>query len=226
MLPDPFDLLDTETARLYRFFGDLHGSDWQLPSRCPGWDRVAMLAHLTGIEDYIRAGLDDTVDQYRRQAGPGTGYQELNEYIVARRRGTAPGTLLEHWHRQTTRLHPRLRERGAEATIATAAGDYPLGRQTHFLACEFAIHADDIAAPVDEDELADRLAWRLEFAVDVVSEYRRQVTITPGDDGFVVAGADGVTAELAAVDLVEACSGRLPAGVIPESLRNELVVLA
>ena len=224
-MDDPFDRLDGEAARLDGFFAGLSGDQWGVESRCPGWDRRKMLAHLIGIEDYIRAGLDDRVAEYTDQAGPGVGYEQLNEYLISKRAGVAAEELLAQWRGQVAELHPRLRAAGAEAIIATQAGPYPLGRQAWYLASELAIHADDIAVPVTAAERDDRLGWRLAFALEALAEYGKTVQVESTTAGYrVTAGAESAT--LTAAGLVEAASGRLPHGEIPEALRRGLVVLA
>ncbi|WP_169313833.1 maleylpyruvate isomerase family mycothiol-dependent enzyme [Stackebrandtia nassauensis] len=225
MTDNPFDRLDAETRRVDAFLSGLSPDEWRVESRCPGWDRKAMLAHLSGIEDYIRAGLDGTVDAYANQAGQGVGYEQLNEFLIRRHAETPTDELLRRWREQVAESHPRLRERGVDAVIDTQAGEYPLGRQTWFFACEYAIHADDIAVPVTEAERDDRLAWRLEFARDALAEYGKGVTVEPSGDGYEVSFGDE-KARLSTADLVEATSGRLDEDRLPERLRRRLVVLA
>lgn len=225
MTANPFDHLDTETVRLDAFFNGLSPQEWRIESRCPGWDRHAMLAHLSGIEDYVRAGLDGTVDAYANQAGQGVGYEQLNEYVIEQRSALPIPELLDKWRSQVAELHPRLRERGVDATIDTQAGEYPLGRQTWFFACEYAIHADDIDVPVTDAERDERLAWRLEFARDALAEYGKGVTVEPSGDGYEVSFGDE-KARLSTADLVEATSGRLVEDRLPKRLRRRLVVLA
>lgn len=225
MSDDPFDRLDAETARIDAFYANLPADQWTVASRCPGWDRTAMLAHLLGIEDYIRAGLDDTVAAYANQAGAGVGYEQLNEFLIRRHTDTPGRELLERWRAAAAELHPRLRERGVDAVIATQAGEYPLGRQTWFFACELAIHADDVAVPITEAERTDRLAWRLAFARDALAEYGQGVIVeADGEDCRVSFGDE--TARLSAAEFVEATSGRLDDDRVPDRLRRRLVVLA
>lgn len=222
---DPFDALDAETARLDAFFAGLGPEDWTVDSRCPGWDRKAMLAHLLGIEDYIRAGLDGTVGAYASQAGDGIGYERLNDFLIERQAATPAAELLQRWRSRTAELHPRLRERGETATIDTQAGEYPLGRQTWFFATELAIHADDIAVPVTEAERANRSAWRLDFARDALAEYGQGVSVTETAEGFEVGFGDEI-ARLSPAEFVEATAGRLDDDRIPPRLRRRLVVMA
>ncbi|GAA4898759.1 uncharacterized protein (TIGR03083 family) [Stackebrandtia albiflava] len=225
VIDDPFDALDTETARLERFFTGLDDAGWSEPSRCPGWDRRAILAHLVGIEDYVRAGLDDRVAEFARESGTPMPYQDFNEFKVAQVIDVPTPDLLNRWREATARNHAELRRRGADSRIDTHAGSYPLGRQTWYFATESAIHADDVDAPVPDEEEQERREWRARFAVDALREADRGVSVERLGDRFEVA-AVGETAELSDVDLIEAASGRLAEGMLPERLRQNLVVFA
>src|SRR5581483_6121905 len=148
---DPFDVLGAEADRVYAFYAGLSGPAWSAPTRCAGWDRKDLLAHLLSTEEYTRACLDDRVDAYVKQAGD-VGYERLNEVLVQRRRGEDGARLLAEWRAAAAANHRELRERGPDAQLATSAGPYPLGRQAWYLACELAIHADDAGVPVPEEQ--------------------------------------------------------------------------
>jgi uncharacterized protein (TIGR03083 family) len=202
MQGNPFDELDAEARRVDDFYARLGPDEWREPTRCAGWDRADLLAHLVGIEDYTRACLDDRVDEYAKQAGD-VGYERLNEVLVERRRGTPGAQLLAEWRAKVAENHRRLRERGTDATLATSAGPYPLGRQAWYLACELAIHADDAGVPVPEAARSARLAWRSAFGLDALHEVHPEVTVDT-TDGFRI-GSTVLSEE----EFVEATSGRL-----------------
>jgi uncharacterized protein (TIGR03083 family) len=222
---NPFDLLDREAARIERYYAGLAGPAWTAPTRCAGWNRKDLLAHLCAIEDYVRAGLDNRVAEYAGQAGR-VGYQRLNDILVERRAGDSPAVLLDEFRAKVAENHPRLRERGVDATMATSAGPYPVGRQTCYLASELAIHADDAGVPVSAEQRAARTRWRADFALEALAESagRVQVGLRAGDD--LTVRMTGVSATLSAAELVEAAAGRLPADRLPAALRRALVVLA
>ncbi|HZE41447.1 MAG TPA: maleylpyruvate isomerase family mycothiol-dependent enzyme [Stackebrandtia sp.] len=224
MTDNPFDLLDAEAARVDRFFDGLTAPQWRVETRCAGWDRKDMAAHLIRIEDYIRTGLDDTVGDHFAEGGSSVGYERLNDILVERYRDTPVAEVLSQWRDRAAAQHPRLRERGVDGSIGTAVGDYPCGRQTFYFASEYAIHADDMGVPITADERAGRLRWRRDFTLDALREYGR-VTVTAAGDDFRVAAA-GTSARLTAAELVEGAAGRLPAGSLPEELRLGMVVMA
>ncbi len=221
---DPFDLLDEETARVDRFYSSLAGERWLAPTRCSDWNRLQLLAHLASIEDYTRAGLAEQVTELMT-AAPSTGMDELNEWGVERRADLPPARLLDEWRALSARNRRELRRRGADASIDTAAGPYPLGRQTFYLASEFAIHGDDAGVVTPAAERAARQAWRVRFARVAISEVGRGVILRVHDGGQTVRVGD----EEAFLDdetLVEAASGRLTPGLLPPALHKALVALA
>jgi uncharacterized protein (TIGR03083 family) len=204
---DPFEHLAAEAGRLDRFYAALPAPQWSAPTRCAGWDRKDLLAHLVGIEEYTRACLDDQVAAYGSQAGD-AGFEGLNDMLVERRRGASGEDLLAEWRAAFADNLRRLRARGAAGTIATSVGSYPLGRQAWYLACELAIHADDAGVPVSESERAARLDWRARFGLDALHEVHPSL-------------AAAEYQALSQEDFVEATSGRLPdsPGISPPVLR-------
>ena len=58
---NPYDLMESEAARLEFYFGSLRGDDWDEPSACEGWSVKDVLAHLAGGEEYNRACLNGNV---------------------------------------------------------------------------------------------------------------------------------------------------------------------
>ena len=221
---DPFDLLDEETLRVDRFYSSLTGDQWLAPTRCSDWNRLQLLAHLAAIEDYTRAGLADRVADLMT-AAPSTGMDELNHWGVAQRADRGPARMLEEWRALSAENRRELRRRGADDSIDTAAGPYPLGRQTFYLASELAIHGDDAGVVTPAAEQASRLAWRVRFARVAIAEVSHGVLLRVHDGGQTVrVGED--EAFLSDETLVEAASGRLTPGLLPAALQEALVALA
>lgn len=225
---DPFALLDAERERIDRFYATLPADQWKAPTACVGWDRKDLLAHLIGVEEYTEACLADRVAAY--QADTATDYTQGNEVLVRRRADRSPEELLTEWRRRIAENHRQLRGRGAQATMATSVGPYPLGRQAYYLACELAIHADDAGVPVEPGEAEGRLRWRRAFGLDALSEVvpqaRVEETRVEGTVAGVTVRLDGESATLSDADFVAATSGRLPdTHPLPAALRSRLAVL-
>jgi uncharacterized protein (TIGR03083 family) len=222
--PNPFDLMEAEANRIDSFYSGLEPKQWVEPTRCPGWDRKDLLAHLLGIEEYTEACLADRVDEYLAQSDE--GFDDLNELLVRRHAQVERVELLKRWRERAADNRLRLRDRGTESRLATSAGLYPLGRQAYYLACELAIHADDAGVPVPADEVAGRQAWRAWFGREALAESAPQVEVADVGDGTRVR-LDGVDLVLPEAEFVEATSGRLPADhPLPAQLRRTLTVLA
>ncbi len=223
---DPFDLMAGEAARIDRFYSGLDDDGWLAPTRCEGWNRRALLAHLAGVEEYTAAGLRDEVRQLFARSGTG-GLDDFNEWGIRRRGGLSNVFLLAAWRELVAANDTALRERGPYSTIDTSVGAYPLGRQAFYLASERAIHADDAGVPVTAAEREHRLDWRLRFARSAVVESRRggRVAVV-SDRGAQVVHLGNDEIRLADEQFVAAVSGRLAASAdIPGRLREALAVL-
>jgi len=208
---DPFDLLDAEAARLDGFFAELDDEGWKQPTRCAGWRRREMLAHLAGSEVYNRASLDGEVSALLKRAADAgvTDVDGFNDWMVREREDSEAADVLAEWREANADVRRRLRQRGWEARIDTMVGPYPAGLQAFHLASELAVHADDMAVPVTDQERRSRSAWRARFARFAVREANRPVQVEARDGRNQVTTEDGVVAELDDVELVEAAQARI-----------------
>ncbi|MFC7643784.1 maleylpyruvate isomerase family mycothiol-dependent enzyme [Streptosporangium lutulentum] len=152
---DPFDVFDAEAARLDRHFSRLDEEAWSSPSRCEGWSVRDVLGHLAGEELYNHACLDDDLEGFfatLEREGVGGGFSGFNEWCVRSRRDVPVREVLEEWRRANGETRERMRALGREAELRTSAGPYPVGLQAFHYDSEYATHADDVGAPVSEDE--------------------------------------------------------------------------
>ncbi|MEV0389614.1 maleylpyruvate isomerase family mycothiol-dependent enzyme [Nonomuraea sp. NPDC050643] len=209
---NPFDIFDTEAARLDRFFSGLDEAGWRRPSRCDGWSVRDVLAHLAGEELYNHACLDGTVQELmNRLSGEGvTGFNDFNEWCVRVRRDLPVEEVLEEWRVKNGETRRRMRELGPGASLDTMAGPYPVGRQAFHYDSEYATHADDVGAPVSDGEIDSRTLWRVAVGRFVLAEQDSKVQVEQTADEVFVA-VDGLTATLSYPEFVEATVGRLPA---------------
>jgi len=223
---NPFDLLDLESARLDMFMSSLPEDAWYGPTRCAGWTVRDLLAHLSGIEEYNHACLDDGVEELlgRAQATGVADMDAFNAWGVDLRRRVPTRDLLKRWRDDNAAWRRHLRMRGRDGRLTTADGWYPVGLYTFYMASEYATHADDIRAPVGSDERADRTAWRYRFTRYALEENERPVRIeSRGGANLVVVGERQVV--LTDEDVVEGAVGRLR-GEIPDRVLAALVCLA
>lgn len=227
---DPFDIFDTEAARLDRFFSSLDEDGWNRPSRCDGWTVRDVLAHLAGEELYNHACLDGDIDGFYElldHEGVGGGFDGFNEWCVRKRRGLPVEQVLDEWRTKNGETRRRMRALGRDGTLHTSAGPYPAGLQTFHYDSEYATHADDVRAPVSPHEAAERLGWRVRVGMFVLEEQDAPIKVELACGRVEVRLDDDLTADLPPGEFVDATVGRLPAGhPLDARLRSPLRCLA
>jgi uncharacterized protein (TIGR03083 family) len=209
---DPFDLLDAEVARLDKHLGSLSGEGWDRPSECAGWSVRDVLAHLAGAERYNHACLDGTLPEFRRELAA-IGVESLdvfNDRSVREGRDRPVEAVLAEWRDGNARTRRDLRARGADGTLDTLSGPYPVPLQAFHLASGLATHADDVHVPVDGAEEPARTHWRSRFGRFVLRERDTPVLVWESEpDGRIHVELDGRSAQLAPAEFVSATVGRL-----------------
>ena len=208
---DPYDLMTAETARLEQFFAGLTEADWQRPSRCAGWTVRDVVAHLAASEQYNRATLDGSVQQFLADMGAQgvTDLASANDLGVRGFDGQSPQQIVDEWRDRITRNTEELRARDG-SDIDSSVGAYPARWQAFHLAFELATHADDIGVPVTAQEAEPRIAWQAHFARFALSEVKPDLTIV-GHDGRTHVHGEGIDIDLADAAFVDAVAARLPA---------------
>jgi uncharacterized protein (TIGR03083 family) len=209
---DPYDLMATEAARLDGYFSQCSDADWQRASRCAGWSVRDVLAHLAASEEYNRASLDGTVQQLLGDWGArgATDLTSANEIGIRSFDGRSNGEVLGAWREQVNANREGFRARDG-GNVDTSAGEYPARWQAFHLAFELATHADDVDAPVDPSEVADRNAWQARFGRFALKEAKEDVNVE-ARDGRTRVQLGAVDVELADDEFVAALAARLPAG--------------
>lgn len=225
---DPFDLLDAESDRVGRFFENLDGDEWSVPTRCDGWTRRDMLGHLAGVEVYHTACLDDDLQALFATGAENdaTDMDSFNDWLIRERADRSAEEVLAEWRRSNAEVRRRLRERGAEGTMASSVGPYPVDLMAFHIASEYATHADDMGVDIPKSEHDDRLEWRVKVSRFGLKEAEKPVEISTVNGGLRVKAGD-TEAELSPHDFVEAVTARLPDDhPIPDGLREALRALA
>ncbi|MBW8485400.1 maleylpyruvate isomerase family mycothiol-dependent enzyme [Actinomadura parmotrematis] len=225
---DPFDILDSEAARLDAHFAGLTDAGWAAPSRCAGWSVRDVLGHLAGEELYNHAVLDGTLDDLsaRLEREGVKGLDGFNDWTVRERRDRPLAAVLEEWRERSAETRERMRELGPDASLTTMAGPYPNRLQAFHYCSEYATHADDVGALVDPGEQPGRAAWRARVGVFALAEADAPVDVTATPTGYRVRMGDH-EADLTAAELADATTNRLPADhPLHRDLREALVCLA
>jgi uncharacterized protein (TIGR03083 family) len=209
---DPFEIFDTEAARLDRFFSSLDAEGWNRPSRCEGWSVRDVLGHLAGEELYNHACLDGDVLGFfamLEREGAGGGFHDFNEWCVRRRRDLPVNEILDEWREKNSETRERMRALGRDAMLQTSAGPYPVALQAYHYDSEYATHADDGEAPVSDGEADARTRWRVNVGLFVLDEQSSHAQVEQAGD-HVQVRAGGASARLSLTDFVDATVGRLP----------------
>jgi uncharacterized protein (TIGR03083 family) len=207
---DPYDLMATEVARLDRFFAGLGDPEWQAPSRCAGWSVRDVLAHLAATEDYNRACLDGTVQQFLGEMGAkgATDIATANEIGIRELDNQTPQQVLDTWRTRAAENREDFRARDG-GSVDSSVGAYPARLQAFHLAFELATHADDVAVPVTSDEATARNGWQVSFGRFALKELKPDIAID-GHDGRTHVRLGDVDVDLADEQFVQAVAARLP----------------
>jgi uncharacterized protein (TIGR03083 family) len=144
----------------------LDSKGWSRASHCTGWSVKDVVAHLSTDEVYNQACLDRTLSQLPFSGG----LNGWNARGVRVRRGLSPLETLQEWEARQQRVRQAWEGLGLDAKIETSVGRYPLILEVWHLAREYAIHADDIEAPMPARDRTQALRWRAAFGLWTAAE--------------------------------------------------------
>ena len=184
---DPYSLQDGESARIADWVASLDDEALAVPSECEGWSRRDVMAHLLATEDYHAACLGGTVTELMKEimATGASNLDEINAWGVAQHVDRPIGDVLADWEEKNAAS--RAGFRAADGTdIDSSIGSYPGRLQAFHVAYELAIHANDMHAPVSDDERDHRQNWLAAVSRFALTEIKEDVTVEESDGGFVV----------------------------------------
>ena len=207
---DPYALMATEAARLDAYFSNLDDAGFQKPSRCEGWSVRDVLAHLAASEEYNRACLDGTVQQFLADIGAkgATDLATANEIGVRSFDGQSTRDVLQTWWSRVEQNRKDFAARDG-GNVDSSVGAYPARWQAFHLAFELATHADDVGVPVNAGEAEARNAWQARFGRFALKELKPDIRIDAHDGRTRVQTTD-VDVDLADAEFVQAVAARLP----------------
>ena len=208
---DPYELMATEAARLDGFFSSASDADWGKPTRCEGWSVRDLLAHLAASEDYNRACLEGTVQQFLADIGAkgAVDLASANDIGIHQFDGKTPEQILETWRTHSGQNREGFRARDG-GDVDSSVGPYPARWQAFHLAFELATHADDVGVPVSDGEAQGRLDWQARFGRFAIKELKPDLAIDASNGRTHVEG-EGIDLDLADEQFVDAVAARLPA---------------
>jgi uncharacterized protein (TIGR03083 family) len=176
---NPFPPYDREIRRLRDHFHGLKEKDWSAASHCRGWSVKDMVAHLSTNAVYNQACLDEALGELVFSGG----LDGWNARGVRIRRGMHPVEVLQEWEAREERVRRAWARVGLDGAIKTHVGRYPLRLQVWHLAREYAIHADDVEAPMSPRARAAELRWRAAFGIFAAREEGEEIDARLTDDG-------------------------------------------
>lgn len=209
---DPYELMATEAARVEAYLGGASANDWSAATRCAGWSRRDLLAHLAASEDYNQACLDGTVQQFLADIGAkgAVDLASANEIGIRELDGQPPEQMLMTWRERNSRNREAFRARDG-GDVDSSVGAYPSRWQAFHLAFELATHADDLGVPASPSEAAARIEWQARFARFAIKELKPDLA-TSASLGRTHVKGEGIDIELSNEEFVQAVAARLPAG--------------
>lgn len=209
---DPYELMASEASRLDAFFAGASAADWEKPTRCAGWSVRDLLAHLAASEDYNKACVDGSVQQFLADVGAkgAVDLASANDIGIREFDGQSPQQILETWRARSAGNREAFRARDG-GDVDSSVGAYPARRQAFHLAFELATHADDAGVPVAAGEAGARAQWQTQFGRFAIKELKPDLTVEALDGRTHVKG-EGVDIDLSDEQFVLAVAARLPGG--------------
>lgn len=222
---DPFDLYDAESERVARFFETADENTWARDTRCEGWRVRELLSHLAGVETYHLACLDDTIQALFEEGGKAgaTDMNSFNDWLIRVRADRSRNEVMDEWRTKNEEVRRRMRERGADGTMSSSVGPYPVDLMAFHIASEYATHADDMDVEIADEQRQSRTDWRTKVSLFALKESEKPVQVERVGESYVVR-SDGKEATLSQADLVEAVTARLK--TIDPELQEALRALA
>src|ERR1700686_212467 len=174
---DPYELMASEATRLDRFFASADAGLWKNPTRCEGWSVRDLLAHLAATEDYNRACLDGTVQQFLADVGAkgAVDLASANDIGIHEFDDRTPEQILETWQTRGAQNRAAFQARDG-GDVDSSVGAYPARWQAFHLAFELATHADDVGVPVSKSEAPARGEWQARFGRFPIKELNPDLT--------------------------------------------------
>ena len=167
---DVAQALAAQHAELAALLESLEVSEWELPTRCPGWSVSDVVLHLAQTDEMAVASLEGRVAGFiaERVAGePASSVDDGAGLMVARERGAPPDELLARWRSAAGTLDDRLSTVDGHARVTWVVGELSVRTLTTTRLAEAWIHSGDVAEAVGAQQTTDdrlrhiaRLAWR------------------------------------------------------------------
>lgn len=167
---DAVSALAAQHAELGALLESLRPSDWQRPTRCPGWDVSDVVLHLAQTDEMAIASLEGRTAGFiaeRAGGAPPGNVDDGAAWMVSRDRGAPSGDVLARWRAASGRLDEMLAGEDVHRRVTWVVGELSVRTLITTRLAEAWIHGGDIAEAVGVSFKADdrlrhiaRLAWR------------------------------------------------------------------
>ena len=167
---DVAQALAAQHGELAELLESLEVSEWDLPTRCPGWSVSDVVLHLAQTDEMAVASLEGRVAGFIADhvAGePAASVDDGAAVMVARERGARPGEVFARWGSTATALDRMFRVADGHARVLWVVGELSVRTLTTTRLAETWIHTGDVAEAVGAAQKTDdrlrhiaRLAWR------------------------------------------------------------------
>ncbi|HUE59254.1 MAG TPA: maleylpyruvate isomerase family mycothiol-dependent enzyme [Acidimicrobiales bacterium] len=167
---DAAQALAAQHAELADLLESLEASDWDLPTRCPGWKVSDVVLHLAQTDEMAVASLEGRVAGFIAERVAGEEAASVDDgagLMVARERGAAPDEVFARWSSAARTLDGMLDTADGHARVMWVVGELSVRTLTTTRLAETWIHSGDVAEAVGAELKTDdrlrhiaRLAWR------------------------------------------------------------------
>jgi uncharacterized protein (TIGR03084 family) len=147
-------------------------ADWELPTRCEGWDVAAVLLHLAATDELATASAEGALDRYRDGFLGSRNSQTVTVDAAAAaqvdaERAAGGDAIRQRWHEASQAMRAAFDVGDPHRRVTWVSGQLSLQTLATTRLSECWIHTGDIAAalgvvlaPTDRLRHIARLAWR------------------------------------------------------------------
>jgi uncharacterized protein (TIGR03084 family) len=167
---DAAPALAAQHAEIAGVLESLPASDWDRPTRCPGWTVSDVVLHLSQTDEMAIASLEGRTAGFIAERTAGADLGSVDDgagWMVAQERGAPPDQVLGRWRTASGRLDEMAAEMDGHRRVVWVVGELSVRTLITTRLAESWIHGGDIAEAVGVSLKADgrlihvaRLAWR------------------------------------------------------------------
>jgi uncharacterized protein (TIGR03084 family) len=164
--------LDAQHLELAELVDARTDGDWELPTRCEGWDVAAVLLHLAATDEFATASARDDLDRFEdgflgSRATQTISVDDAAAAQVDAERDSGGDAIRRRWHAASREMRAAFEVGDPHQRVTWVSGQLSLQTLATTRLSECWIHTGDIASalgvelpPTDRLQHIARLAWR------------------------------------------------------------------